>query len=65
MDQTQHRVATKQREEIKRKTRQKMGRRHSKEGENHLEQESNRQRTMEGTDGGLRTVVDGQSLGEG
>ena len=41
-----------------------MARRHNKEGRNHLEQESNRQRTMEGTDGGLHPAVDGQCLGE-
>ena len=29
-----------------------------------VKQESNRQRTMEGTDGGLHPAVDGQSLGE-
>ena len=33
-------------------------------GGNHLEHESNRQRTNEGTDGGLRPAVDGQNLGE-
>ena len=43
---------------------QKMARRHIKEGGNHLEQESYRQKTMEGTDGGLHPAVDGQSLGE-
>ena len=64
MDQTLHRVATKEREEFKGTTKQKMVTRHSKEGENHLEQESNRQRTMEDTDGGLHPAVDGQSLGE-
>ena len=52
MDQTLHTVATEEREEIKRTTMQKMVRRHNKEGGNHLEQESNRQRTMEGIDGG-------------
>ena len=62
--QTLHRVATKEREAIKRKTKQKMARRHNKEEGNHLEQESNRQKTMEYTDGGLHPVVDGQSLGE-
>ena len=36
----------------------------SKEGGNHLGQGSNRQRTMEGTDGGLHPAVDGQRLGE-
>ena len=41
-----------------------MARRHSKEGGNHLEQKSNRQRTIEGIDGGLQPTVDGQSLGE-
>ena len=46
------------------KTKQKMARRHNKEGGNHLEQESNRQKTMEDIDGGLHTAVDGQSQGE-
>ena len=64
MDQTLYRLATKEREEIKGTTKQKMARRHYKEGGNHLEQESNRQRTMEGIDGGLRPAVEGQSLGE-
>ena len=32
-----HRVATKEREEIKRTTKQKMARRHNKEGGNHLD----------------------------
>ena len=45
VDQTLHRVATKEREEIKRTTKQKMAR-HYTEGGNHLEQESNRQKTM-------------------
>ena len=49
MDQTLHRVTTKEREEIKGMTKQKMARRHNKEGGNHLEQEGNRQRTMEGS----------------
>ena len=35
-----------------------------KEGGSHLEQESNRQKTMEDIDGGLHPAVDGQSLGE-
>ena len=35
-------VATKEREEIKRTTKQKMARRHNKEGGNHLKQERNR-----------------------
>ena len=42
MDQKLYRLATKEREEIKRTTKQKMARRHNKEGGNHLEQESNR-----------------------
>ena len=63
-DQTLHRVATKEREEIKRMTMQKMARRHNREGGNHLEQESNRQTTMEDIDGGLHPAVDGQSLGD-
>ena len=55
---------TKEREEIKRTTMQKMARRHSKEGGNHLEQESNRQKITEGIDGELHPAVGGQSLGE-
>ena len=62
MDQTLHRVATKEREEIKRTT--MMERQHNKEGGNHLEQENNRQKAMEDIDGGLQPAVDGQSLGE-
>ena len=62
MDQRLHRVATKKREEIKWTTKQKMARRHCKEGGNHLNQESNRQKNMEDTDGELHP--DGQSLGE-
>ena len=64
VDQTLHRVATKEREEIKGTTKQKMARGHNKEGGNHLEQERNRQRTMEEIGGGLHPAVDGQSLGE-
>ena len=64
MDQTLHRVATEEREEIKRTTKQKMARRQNKVGGNHLKQESNRQKTMEDIDGGLHPAVDGQSLGE-
>ena len=37
MDQTLHRVATKEREEIKGTTKQKMARRLNREGENHLD----------------------------
>ena len=59
-----HRVATKKREEIKRTTKQKMARQHNKEGGNHLDQESNRQKTMEVIDKGLHPTVDRQSLGE-
>ena len=57
-------MAAKEREEIKGTTKQEMARRHNKEGGNHLEQESNRQKTMEDTDGGLHPAVDGQSLDE-
>ena len=64
MDQTLHREATKEREEIKRTTMQTMARRHNKEEGSHLEQESNRQKTMEGIGGGLYPAVDGQSLSE-
>ena len=64
MDQTLNRVETKEREEIKRTTKQKMARRQNKEGGIHLEQESNRQGTIQDTDGGLHPAVDRQSLGE-
>ena len=64
MDQTQHRVTDKKRTEIKRTTKQKMARRHSKRGGNHLEQESIRQKTMQGANGGLYLAMDRQSLGE-
>ena len=64
MGQTLHKVATKESEEIKRTTKQKMARRHNKEEGNHLEQESNRQKTIEDIAGGLHPAVDGQSLGE-
>ena len=57
-------MATKKRVEVKGTTKQKMARRHSKKGGNRLEQESNRQRTMEGIDGGLHPAVNGQTLGE-
>ena len=63
VDQTLHRVVTKEKEEVKRTTKQKMTRRH-KEGGNDLEQESNRQKAMEDIDGGLHSAVDGQSIGE-
>ena len=64
MDQTLHRVATKEKEEIERTTKQKMARRHNREGGNHLDQESNGQKTMEDIDRGLYPAVDGQSLDE-
>ena len=63
MDQTLHTDTTKEREEIKKTTKQKMARRHNKEGGSHLEQESNGKKTMEDTDGGLHPAVDGQRLG--
>ena len=53
MDQTLQRVATKEREEIMRTTMQKIARRHNNEGGNHLQQESNRQQTMDDIDRGL------------
>ena len=59
-----HRVANRKREEIMRTTKQKMARRHNREGGNHLDQESNRQTTMEDIDGGLHPAVDGQRLDE-
>ena len=64
MDPTLHRVPTKEREKIKRTTKQKMARRHNKEGGHHLEQESNRQKTITDINGELHPAVDGQSLGE-
>ena len=64
MDQALHRVTTKEREGIKGTTKQKIARRHNREGGNHLKQEGNRQRTMEDIDGGLHPAVDGQSLDE-
>ena len=54
MDYTLHSVATKEREEIQGTTKQKMARRHSKQGRNHPEQVSDRQKTVEGIDVGLR-----------
>ena len=59
-----YRVATKEREEIKGTTQQKMARRHNREGGNHLDKEGNRQTTMEDIGGGLHPAVDGQSLDE-
>ena len=56
-------MATKEGNQIKGKIKKKMSR-HSIGGMNHLEQESNRQRTMEHTGGLLHPAVDGQSLGE-
>ena len=64
MDQMLHRVAAKEREEIKGMTKQMMARRHSKDRGSRLEQDSIRQTTMEGIDGGLHPAVDGQSLSE-
>ena len=49
-------------EEFKRTTKQTMARQHVKEGEKHLDKESNRQKAMEDIDGGLHPAVDGQSL---
>ena len=57
-------MATKEREEMKGTTKQKMASRHSKEGGSHMEQEGIRQKTMFGSDGGQHPAVDGQSLDE-
>ena len=57
-------LTPKDKEEIKRTTKQKRARRHDKEGENRIEQESNRQKTMEDIDRGLHPAVNGQSLGQ-
>ena len=54
-------MATKEREEIKGTTKQKIAKGHNKDGGNHLERESNRQKTMENIDGGLHPAVDAQS----
>ena len=64
MDQALHRVSTKEREEIKRTTKQKTAGRHNREGGNHPDYESYRQTTMEDNDVGLHPAVDGQSLDE-
>ena len=65
MDQTLHRVATKERKEIKRTTsRRWQDNITRKEGTTWNTEESNRQKTMEDIDGGLHPAVDGQSLGE-
>ena len=48
MDQAMHRVATKDREKIKRTTKQKVTGRQNKEGGNHAEQDRIRQMQMEG-----------------
>ena len=57
-------MVTKEREEIKKTTKQKMARPHSKEGGEHLEQETNRNRTVEGIDGGLHPAVNRQGPDE-
>ena len=54
-------MVAKEREEIKGMTKQKKARQHSEEGGNHLEQEINRQKAMEGIDGGLHPAMAGQS----
>ena len=59
VNQTLHRLATKEREEIKRTIGRKMAGLHNGEGGNHLDQESNRQTTMEDIDGGLHPAVNG------
>ena len=57
-------MTTKEREGMKRTTKQKMARRQNMEGGNHLEQESNRQKSVEDIVGGQHPAVDGQRLGE-
>ena len=52
MDQTLHRVATKEREEIKGDDQAEHGKT-TKQRRNHLEKDSSRQKTMEDIDGGL------------
>ena len=59
-----HRVATKEKEEIKRTTNQTMARQHNTERGNHPEQETDRQKAMEDIDGELHPAVNGQSPGE-
>ena len=60
--QTLHRMITKEREEIKGTTKQKMAGRHSKEEGNHLKQDTIKQPAVEDIDGGLHLAVDRQSL---
>ena len=55
-------MAAKEREEIKGTTKSKTARRHSKGGI-HLEQDSIRQKIVEGIDGWLHHAVDEQGLG--
>ena len=64
MDQTLHRVAAKEREEIKRTTMQKMARRPSREGGEPPGPGKQQTDDNEDTDGGLHPAVDGQSLDE-
>ena len=58
-----HRMAMKKREEIMWTTKQKIERRHRKGG-SQLEQESTRQKTMEGIGGGPHPAVSEQSQSE-
>ena len=64
LDKVLHGVATKEKENTKRMTKHKLAGWHSKEGGNHLEQDSIRQTTVEGTDRGLHPLVDEQRLSE-
>ena len=59
-----HRVATMEREQIKRTTKEKVATRHSKERGYPLEQESIKQTTIQGIEGMQHPTVDGQSQSE-
>ena len=61
MDKAVHRMATLEREKIQRTIKHKVAGRQRKY-DNYLEQDSTGHTTMEGTDRGLRPVVDGQRL---
>ena len=60
VDQTLHRMTTKERKDIKGTIKQKLARWHIAR----KDETGKRQRTIEGVDGGLHPVVDGQSLGD-
>ena len=64
MNQTLHGVVAKEKEQLKGTTKQKMARRHSIKGGNHLEQESINRRLLDAPVRGYILQGDGQSLGK-